>query len=355
MYQQVYDPVSNSLGFRSIFAAIPLLTLFVLLGGLKMKAHWAASSRSRVALIVAIAVYGMPFGQTLDSGARRRGLRAVPDHVDRRERDLDLHDDRQDRRLRRAAAVVRLDLDDQRIQAVIIAFSFGALLEALAGFGTPVAICSVMLIALGFKPIKAAAVALVADTAPVAFGAIAIPITTLSQITGISKQDLGSMVGRQTPLLALIVPLILVYIVDGRRGLRQTWPAAMVAGSVFAVGQFVCSNYISVELADIVASLASIAAIVGSPARLAAVRAARRGERAAAACPLWPAPRSPTRSSSERPGAAAHGPKDSRGGGAALVLAVPDHHRRARARAGGPDQGLPDKAARRCSPGPACT
>ena len=112
--------------------------------------------------------------------------------------------------------------DDQRVQAVIVAFSFGALLEALAGFGTPVAITSVMLIALGFKPIKAASVALVANTAPVAFGAIAVPITTLSDTTGLPVEDLGAMVGRQTPFLALIVPLILVGMVDGGRGVRQT-------------------------------------------------------------------------------------------------------------------------------------
>ena len=126
--------------------------------------------------------------------------------------------------------------DDQRVQAVIIAFSFGALLEALAGFGTPVAITAVMLIALGFKPIKAASVALVANTAPVAFGAIAIPIVTLAQVTGLPQDDLGAMVGRQTPLLALIVPLILVGMVDGTRGIRQAWPAAVVGGLTFAVG-----------------------------------------------------------------------------------------------------------------------
>ena len=127
---------------------------------------------------------------------------------------------------------------DQRVQAVIIAFCFGALLEALAGFGTPVAITAVMLIALGFKPIKAAAVALVANTAPVAFGAIAIPIVTLSEITGLPKEDLGAMVGRQTPFLALIVPLILIGMVDGLRGIRQAWPVAVVGGLVFAVAQF---------------------------------------------------------------------------------------------------------------------
>src|SRR4051812_3723531 len=206
MYQQVYDPVGDSLGLSSIFAAIPLVVLFVLLGGLKLKAHWAGLIALASALIVAIAVYDMPVGQALDSGAEGAAFGIWPimwivvnavwiytmtvktGHF---------------QVLRRAFARIS---DDERIQAVIIAFSFGALLEALAGFGTPVAITSVMLIALGFKPIKAAAVALVANTAPVAFGAIAIPIVTLSQITGLDKQDLGSMVGRQTPFLALIVP-----------------------------------------------------------------------------------------------------------------------------------------------------
>jgi lactate permease len=155
-------------------------------------------------------------------------------------------------------------------------------MEALAGFGTPVAICSVMLVALGFKPIKAAALALVANTAPVAFGAIAIPIITLAQTSGLPQQDLGSMVGRQTPFLALVVPLILVAMVDGRRGLRETWPVALVGGIAFAVGQFVCSNYISVELTDIVASLASAIAIVAflrlwHPTVEAATRAAGGG------------------------------------------------------------------------------
>jgi lactate permease len=136
-------------------------------------------------------------------------------------------------------------------------------MEALAGFGTPVAISAVMLIALGFRPIKAASLALVANTAPVAFGAIAIPIVTLSEITGLDKGDLGSMVGRQTPFLALIVPLILIGMVDGRRGIRQAWPVAVVGGLAFAIGQFVCSNFLSVELTDIVASLFSTLCIVG--------------------------------------------------------------------------------------------
>jgi lactate permease len=262
MYQQVYDPVSNSLGVSSIFAALPLLTLFVLLGGLKLKAHWAGLISLAVAILVAIIVYSMPVGQALDAGAEGAVFGLFPIMwivvnavwiytMTVKTGDFAV--------LRRSFASVSAD---QRIQAVIIAFSFGALLEALAGFGTPVAITSVMLIALGFKPIKAASVALVANTAPVAFGAIAIPIVTLSQITGLDKQDLGSMVGRQTPFLALIVPFILVFIVDGMRGVRQTWPVVFVGGFAFAVGQFVCSNYISVELTDVLASLASVFSMV---------------------------------------------------------------------------------------------
>jgi lactate permease len=146
---------------------------------------------------------------------------------------------------------------------VIIAFSFGALIEGLAGFGTPVAITSVMLLALGFSPLKAAALSLIGNTAPVAFGSIATPIVTLAAQTSLPMEDLGAMVGRQTPFLALIVPLILVGVVDGGRGVRQTWPAAIVAGISFAIAQFVCSNYISVELTDLIAALVSTLFLVG--------------------------------------------------------------------------------------------
>jgi lactate permease len=263
VYTQDFDPVSSSLGLSSIFAVLPLLTLFVLLGGLRLKAQWAALASLAVAMLVALIVYGMPVGQTVLSASEGAAFGLFPimwivvtaiwvynmtvetGHF---------------AVLRRSFGAIS---DDQRIQAVIVAFSFGALLEALAGFGTPVAITSVMLIALGFQPIKAASIALVANTAPVAFGAIAVPITTLSETTGLPVEDLGAMVGRQTPFLALIVPLILVGMVDGSRGVRQCWPVALVGGVSFAIGQFVCSNYISVELTDIVASLLSVASIVG--------------------------------------------------------------------------------------------
>jgi lactate permease len=262
MYTQIFDPVGGSLGLSVIFAALPLLTIFVLLGVLKMKAQWAALISLAVSLLVAVLVYGMPVGQALNSAVEGAAFGLFPimwivvaaiwiytmtvatGHFDV---------------LRRSFGAVS---GDQRIQAVIIAFCFGALMEALAGFGTPVAISSLMLMALGFKPMKAATVALVANTAPVAFGAIAVPIITLARVTGLPLQELSSMVGRQTPVLALFVPLVLVFMVDGRRGLRQTWPAAVVGGVVFAVAQFLSSNYLSVELTDIVASLTSAAAIV---------------------------------------------------------------------------------------------
>jgi len=262
MFHQIFDPVHGSLGLSTVFAVLPLLTVFLLLGVLKMRAQWVALIALVVSVIVAIAIYHMPAGQALSAGAEGAAFGLFPimwivinaiwlytmtvstGHFDV---------------LRRSFATVS---DDQRVQAIIIAFCFGALLEALAGFGTPVAITSVMLIALGFPKLKAAAVALVANTAPVAFGAIAVPITTLAKVTGLPEHDLASTVGRQTPVLALIVPLALVFMVDGRRGIRETWPAAAVAGIAFAALQFVCSNYVSVALTDIVASLGAALALV---------------------------------------------------------------------------------------------
>jgi lactate permease len=262
MYQQVYDPVGDSLGLTALFAVLPLLCLFVLLGGVRWPAPRAALVSLGVAIVVALAVYSMPLGQALDSALLGAAFGLFPImwivwnaiwiyNMTEATGHFAV--------LRRSFGQIS---DDQRVQAVIVAFCFGALLEALAGFGAPVAITAVMLIALGFQPIKAAAVALVANTAPVAFGAIATPIITLAEITGLPKEDLGAMVGRQTPALALFVPLILVGMVDGMRGVRQTWPAAVVGGVVFAFGQFACANFISVELTDIVASLLATGAIV---------------------------------------------------------------------------------------------
>ncbi len=261
-YQQVYNPVAHSLAITSIFAVLPLLTLFVLLGGFRVPAQWAALVSLVVSLVVAVVAYSMPVGQALDSALVGAAFGLFPimwivvnaiwvynmtvatGHFDV---------------LRRSFARVS---DDQRIQAIIIAFCFGALLEALAGFGTPVAITAVMLMALGFRPMKAAVVALVANTAPVAFGALAVPIITLGKVTGLNTDVLGTTVGRQTPILAVFVPLALVAIVDKGRGVRQVWPAAVVTGVTFGIAQWLTSNYVNVPLTDIVASLVSALALV---------------------------------------------------------------------------------------------
>src|SRR4030081_3919887 len=262
MFRQVLDPVAGSLAWSSLFAALPILILFILLGILRIKAWIAALISLAVAIIVAVVVYPMPVGPALLATSEGAAfgffpilwivINAIWIY------NMTVHTGHFDV-LRRSFARVS---DDQRIQAVIIAFCFGALVEALAGFGTPVAISSVMLIALGFKPLKAATVALVANTAPVAFGALAVPITTLATVTNIPLHTLASMVGRQTPLLGVFVPLALVFIIDGARGVRQTWPAALVCGVVFAVAQFATSNYLSAPLTDIVASLLSAGAVV---------------------------------------------------------------------------------------------
>lgn len=269
MFQQDLQPVGDSLALSALCAALPLLTLFVLLGGLRMKAWLAGVISLGVSLVVAVVLFGMPVGQSLVAAADGAAFGFFPilwivinaiwvynltvasGHFDV---------------LRRSFEKVS---PDQRVQAIIIAFCFGALLEALAGFGTPVAITVVMLMALGFRPIKAAAVALIANTAPVAFGALATPIVTLAQVTSavsddprLTVDDLGAMVGRQTPLLAVVVPLILVFVVDGRRGVRRTWLPALVCGVAFGAAQYVASNHVSVPLADIVAALVGAAAVV---------------------------------------------------------------------------------------------
>jgi lactate permease len=270
MFEQVIAPVAGSLGLSALCAAIPLVTLFVLLGVLKVKAWIAGLVSLAVAAVVAVVFFSMPVGQTLLSATEGAAFGFFPilwivinaiwvynltvasGHFDV---------------LRRSFAKVS---PDQRIQAIIIAFCFGALLEALAGFGTPVAITVVMLMAMGFQPIKAAAVALIANTAPVAFGALATPVITLATVTsgvnddpGLTVDTLGAMVGRQTPILAVFVPLVLVFVVDGMRGVRQTWLPAIVAGLSFGLAQFVAANYISVPLTDIIAALVSAAAVVG--------------------------------------------------------------------------------------------
>jgi len=289
MFTQELAPVGGSLTVSALIALLPLITIFILLGVLRIKAHWAGLASLAVAMIVAIVAFGMPVHLTLLSGTEGALFGLFPimwivfnalwvyqlTVVSGRFEDL--------------RESFNLISEDPRIMAVLIAFCFGGLLEALAGFGAPVAITGVMLMAIGFSAFRAAAIVLLANTAPVAFGAIATPILTAATLTHIPVQDIGAMVGRQTPILALFVPLILVGMVDGKRGIRQTWPAAVVCGLTFAVAQFVSSNFISVELTDIIAALVAVGATIallrvwqpqGTEEALADLRAATEEEAA---------------------------------------------------------------------------
>jgi L-lactate permease len=150
---------------------------------------------------------------------------------------------------------------DACIQAILVAFSFGALLEGSAGFGAPVAVTGCLLVGLGFEPIRAVLVALIANTAPVAFGALGVPIVALAGVTGLDLMKLSSMVGRQLPFLSFILPAYLALVVAGFKGLRRSWPAAMIAGASFAGAQFLVSNIWGPFVTDIVAAIVSIASL----------------------------------------------------------------------------------------------
>ncbi len=261
-YQPDIDAVGGSIFLTAMVSLIPLLVVFVFLGVLKTKAHIAGLAGLAAAILVAILAFGMPVDLSLLSASQGIVYGLFPimwiviaaiwlyelTVISGRFEDL-------------RSAFNRVS-DDPRIQGIIIAFCFGGLLEALAGFGAPVAITGVMLASLGFSAMRAAATVLLANTAPVAFGAIGIPIITAGNLTGIDYHEIGAVIGRQTPLLAMFVPLLLVMVVDGKRGVRQTWLAAVVAGVSFAVAQFVSSNFISVELTDIIASLVGLVAVV---------------------------------------------------------------------------------------------
>lgn len=261
-FQQIIDPVAGSLILSAIVALLPLALLFVLLGVFRVKAPKAALASLVLSMALAVIGWQMPLGQMLSATAAGAVFGLIPIlwilvnalwlyklTVSTRWFEV----------LGRALGSIT---NDHRILAILIAFCFGALMEALAGFGAPVAISAAMLMAVGMKPIKAAMASLLANTAPVAFGAMAVPVTALSGVTGVPLHDLASMVGRQTPFLAVIVPLLLVFIVDGKRGIKQTWPVALVAGIVFGGSQFIASNFLVVELTDVIAAVATVLVIL---------------------------------------------------------------------------------------------
>ena len=263
VYEQIYEPVAGSLVFSTIVAAIPILVLFALLAGLRLAAQWASLVTLAVALVISVVVYRMPIGLALDATLLGICFGLFPIvwivinaiFIYNVIVDTGLFDT-----IRDSLAGVS---NDRRIQVVLIAFVFGALLEATAGFGTPVAITASLMAGLGFEAIYAAALALLANTAPVAFGGFGIPILTGASVAGLDTMELSQMVGRQTPLLALIIPAMLVTVMSGFRRMLEVWPVIAVSGIAFAGTQFVVSNVLGPELADLLAALITVVAVVG--------------------------------------------------------------------------------------------
>lgn len=259
-WMQVYDPAGN-LWISSLIAALPIIFFFVALAVLRMKGQIAATITVAIALAVAILFYKMPLGMGFASAVYGflYGLWPIAwiivgavflYKITVKTGQFDI--------IRSSILSVT---EDQRLQMLLVGFSFGAFLEGAAGFGAPVAITAALLVGLGFNPLYAAGLCLIANTAPVAFGAMGIPMIVAGQVTGLDPFKIGQMAGRQLPLLALFVPFWIVFIMDGVRGVRETWPAVLVAGSTFAIGVFFTSNFIGPELPDITSALFSLVSL----------------------------------------------------------------------------------------------
>ncbi|HEX7486656.1 MAG TPA: lactate permease LctP family transporter [Vicinamibacterales bacterium] len=261
MWTQAFNPLGQ-IFLSALVAALPIAFLFWALAVRKLKGHIAGSCTTAVALLVAIVVYRMPIALALASTLQGAlyGLFPIGWIVIAA---VFLYritvETGQFETIKNSIASIT---EDRRLQALLIAFSFGAFLEGAAGFGTPVAISAAMLVGLGFEPLYAAGLCLIANTAPVAFGAIGTPIVVAGQVTGIDNRLISQMVGRQLPLLSIIIPFWLVFTMSGRRGIREVWPAALVSGGSFAVAQWWTSNYLGPLLPDIISSLCSIVCLV---------------------------------------------------------------------------------------------
>ncbi|HLO78972.1 MAG TPA: L-lactate permease [Magnetospirillum sp.] len=259
-WMQIYDPAGN-LWLSSLVASLPIIFFFVALAVFRMKGHWAGTATVSIALAVAVLFYKMPVGMALASAGYGflYGLWPIAwiivaavflYKITVKTGQFDII----------RASVVAIT-EDQRLQMLMVGFSFGAFLEGAAGFGAPVAITAALLVGLGFNPLYAAGLCLIANTAPVAFGAMGIPMIVAGKVTGLDAFKIGQMAGRQLPLLAMIVPFWIVAIMDGWRGIKETWPAILVAGGSFAIGVFVTSNFIGPELPDITSALISLVSL----------------------------------------------------------------------------------------------
>lgn len=256
-----YDPLRNAV-VSTLVASVPVVALLGAIAFLKLKIHFSALLGLAIALGIALGVYHMPFTAALASAGYGAAFGLFPIGwiilnvlflynltVKRGLFDV----------LRRSLAAVA---PDQRVQVLLIAFAFGAFIEGIAGFGAPVAITGAILIQLGFSPLHASGLALIANTAPVAFGSLGIPITTLEQVTGLDALKISVMVGRQLPIFSVVVPFWVVAAFSGWRGLRGVWPAALTAGLAFAIPQFLVSNFHGPWLVDIISGSCSIAALI---------------------------------------------------------------------------------------------
>jgi lactate permease len=261
MWNQVYNPLGNA-ALSTVAAAIPVVTLLVLIASGKVKAHIAAIVAVILTNLIAIFIFTMPAGMSIRASALGIVSGFFPIgwivlnviflyQLTVATGQFEL--------LKRAVGGVT---EDRRLQLLLIAFSFGAFFEGASGFGTPVAVTGAVLIGLGFSPLAASGLSLIANTAPVAYGALGTPIAGLAQVTGLDPYILGAMVGRQLPVFSLIVPFWVVWAFAGWKGMKDVWPAILVTGISFAVPQFVISNYINPWIVDIGASLISMGCLI---------------------------------------------------------------------------------------------
>jgi lactate permease len=262
MWNQVYNPFGNA-ALSTVAAALPVVTLLVLIATNKVKAHIAAVIALIVANLVAIAIFTMP----VDMSLRATVLGAVTGFFPIGWIVLNVIFLYRLTVEKGAFKILQTTIGgvtaDRRLQLLLIAFSFGAFFEGASGFGTPVAVTGAILIGLGFSPLAASGLSLIANTAPVAYGALGTPIAGLASVTGLDPFLLGAMVGRQLPFFSLIVPFWVIWAFAGWRGMMEIWPAILVTGVSFAVPQFLISNFINPWIVDIGASLISMACLIG--------------------------------------------------------------------------------------------
>ena len=260
-WQQIYDPFGNMF-VSTALAAIPVVVMLGALGLFHIKAHIAAGMGLLAALLVAVFAYGMPAGMAGRAAMLGGFVGLLPIgwivlNI------IFLHQlTEQNGSFKILQDSIAGITADRRLQLLLIAFAFGAFFEGAAGFGTPVAVTAAILIGLGFSPLAASGLSLIANTAPVAFGALGTPIITLAKVHGYDVMAVSAMVGRQLPLFSLIVPFWLVWAFAGRRGMMQVWPAILVTGISFAIPQFLVSNYIGPELVDVIAAMSSMICLV---------------------------------------------------------------------------------------------